>query len=343
MKPKSTLAILAAVALTVISAVSCETVIDYKGPDAQPKAVIYSVLQPDSLITVLVSESHSVFQMRYQPRQITDATVRVYRDGALLETLSYAEPAPVQEYVPANPYSLYASDANTPEPGSVYRVEVEVPGLPMAYGEAEVPFPVPVKITDTSSTEISYGLHELVVKLRFRDPAGEKNYYRFVASGTTGYYYGDKNEPFNPFTPVSIQRQELSYGSLSDPLIAPQQEDDIFDMYLQNTYFLFTDDLIPGREYLLRLTYTGVYPNTDYYEFLRARFCLNNITRDLYLHLQSYSAHIQARDNFLAEPVPVYTNIVNGLGVVGATSVGCDSLKIGDYPVEGVAYDMWLY
>lgn len=343
MKPKSIIIFLAAVALILTLSVSCETVIDYRGPDAQPKVVIYAVLQPDSLITVLVSESHSVFQLRYQSRQIPDATVRVYRDGVLLETLSYSEPSPAPDYAPRNPYSSYVSEANTPEPGSVYRVEVEVPGLPVAYGEAEVPSTVPVTITDTSSTETGYGYRELVVKFRFRDPAGEKNYYRFAASGTTGYYYGNKNEPYNPFTPVSVQRQELGYGSLSDPLIAPQQEDDIFDMYLQNTYFLFTDDLIPGREYSLRLTYSGVYPDTDYYEFLRARFCLNNITRDLYLHLQSYSAHIQTRDNFLAEPVPVYTNVVNGLGVVGASAVACDSLKIGEYPVEGVTYDMWYY
>jgi hypothetical protein len=343
MKTKSTITFLAAVALILILSVSCETVIDYRGPDAQPKVVIYAVLQPDSLITVLVSESHSVFQMRYQSRQIPDATVRVYRDGDLLETLSYSEPVPVPDYAPMSPYSLYESEGNTPEPGSVYRVEVEVPGLPMAFGEAEVPFPVAATITDTSSADIGNGYRELVVRFRFRDPAGENNYYRFTASGITGYYYGNKNEPFNPFTPVSVQRQELSYGSLSDPLIAPQQEDDIFEMYLQNTYFLFTDELIPGREYSLRLTFAGVYPDTDYYEFLRARFCLNNITRDLYLHLQSYSAHIQTRDNFLAEPVPVYTNVVNGLGVVGAASVACDSLKIGEYPVDGVTYDMWLY
>ena len=343
MKPKYTLTFLVAVALTLITTVSCETVIDYRGPDAQPKTVIYSVLHPDSLITVLVSESHSVFQLRYQPRQIHDATVRVYRDGVLLETLSYAEPAPVPEYAPLSPYSLYVSDVNSPEPGSIYRVEVEVPGLPLAYGEAEVPFPVAAAITDTSSADIGNGYRELVVRFRFRDPAGESNYYRFTASGNTGYYYGNKNEPYNPFVPVSVQRQELGYGSLSDPLIAPQQEDDIFDMYLQNTYFLFTDELIPGREYSLRLSYTGVYPDTDYYEFLHARFCLNNISRDLYLHLQSYSAHIQTRDNFLAEPVPVYSNVVYGLGIVGASSTACDSLKIGEYPVDGVTYDIWLY
>jgi hypothetical protein len=343
MKPKSNISFLAAVTLIVITSVACETVIDYRGPDATPKVVIYAVLDPDSLISVLVSESHSVFRVRYQPGQIPDAVVRVYRDGVLLETLTYTEPEPAPDYTPESPYSLYVSDATRPEPGNVYRIEAEVPGLPVVYGEAVVPLPVAATITDTSSTDLGNGYRELVVRFRFRDPAGEKNYYRFTASGMTGYYYGSKSEPFNPFIPVNVQEQELSYGSLSDPLIAPQQEDDIFDMYLANTYFLFTDDLIPGREYSLRMAYTGVYPDTDFNEFLRARFCLNNITRDLYLHLQSYSAHIQTRDNFLAEPVPVYTNVVNGLGVVGASSAACDSLKIGEYPVEGVTYDLWLY
>jgi hypothetical protein len=341
-KPKHIL-FLPAVVLLVLGLFSCESDIEYKGEEAEPKAVIYALLHPDSLISVSVAESHPVFQSRYQPRQITNAVVRVYRDGVLLEVLTYVTPPPVPDYAQPSPYSRYVSAVTRPETGRNYRIEVEVPGLPGAYGEAVIPDPVPVAVADTSSRDIGNGYRELVVKMRFRDPAGEKNYYRFSASGVSGFYYGDKNEPFNPFTPVNIHQVDLSYGSLSDPLIAPQQEDDIFDMYLSNSYFLFQDELIPGKEYSLKLTYNSIYPDTDYYEFLRACFRLNSITRDLYLHLQSYSAHNQARDNFLAEPVPVYTNITDGLGVVGAMSTSSDSLKIGDYPVEGVNYDMWLY
>jgi len=341
-KPKHIFFLPAVVFLT-LAFISCESDIEYKGTEAEPKAVIYALLHPDSLIAVSVAESHSVFQLRYQPRQIDNAVVRVFRDGVLLEVLTYVAPQPVPDYNQPTPYSRYVSNANKPEIGRSYRIEVEVPGLPGASGEASIPVPVPVVLSDTSSRDIGNGYRELVVRMRFRDPAGEKNYYRFSASGVSGFYYGDRNEPFNPFTPVNIQQVDLSFGSLSDPLIAPQQEDDIFEMYLSNTYFLFQDELIPGKEYSLRLTYNSIYPDTDYYEFLRACFRLNSITRDLYLHLQSYTAHNQARDNFLAEPVPVYTNVTDGLGVVGAMSTSSDSLKIGDYPVEGVTYNTWLY
>ncbi len=340
--PKHILCLPAAVLLT-LSLFSCESDIEYKGSEAEPKAVIYALLHPDSLIAVSVAESHSVFQSRYQTRQITDAVVRILRDGELLEILTYVAPQQVPDYGQPTPYSRYVSAGNKPEYGRTYRIEVDVPGLPGVYGEAVLPAPVQVAVADTSSRDIGNGYRELVIKMRFRDPAGEKNYYRFSATGVKGNYYGDRNEPFNPFTPVNIQWSDLSYGSLSDPLIAPQQEDDIFDMYLQNAYFLFQDELIPGREYSLKLTYNGIYPDTEYYEFLRACFRLNSITRDLYLHLQSYSAHTQARDNFLAEPVPVYTNVTNGLGVVGAMSTTSDSLKIGEYPVEGVTYEIRPY
>ncbi len=343
MKMKRIISLIPAALLIVFATVSCETTIDYKGPETEPKVVIYALLHPDSLISVSVSESHSVFRVPYQPRQITNAVVKIYRDDTLLETLTYQAAEPEPDYYPPNPYSRYVSSAYRPEYGHDYRIEVEVPGLRKAYGEARLPAPVTVEVADTSSMDIGYGYRELTVKLKFRDPAGEENFYRITASSLAGIYYGDKFEPYNPENAVGVQEADISYGALSDPLIAPRQEDDFFDMSMPNMYYIFLDELIPGKEYTMRLTYNGFYPDTDYFEFLFAWFRLSTITRDLYLYLQSYSAHLQTRDNFLAEPVPVYTNVTNGLGVVGAVSTTSDSLTIGEYPVDGVLYERWDY
>jgi hypothetical protein len=343
MKMKKLIYNFPAAILIVLAIVSCETTIDYKGPETEPKVVIYALLHPDSLISVSVSESHSVFRVPYQPRQITNAVVRLYRDETLIETLSYQVPGPVPDYYPPNPYSKYVSSTNRPEYGHEYRIEVEVPGLPKAYGETRLPAPVTVEVADTSSMDIGYGYRELTVKLRFRDPADEENFYRITASSLVGIYAGDKFEPYNPEISVGVQEADISYGALADPLIAPRQEDDFFDMSMPNMYYIFLDELIPGKEYTMRLSYNGFYPDTDYYEFMLAWFRLNTITRDLFLYLQSYSAHLQTRDNFLAEPVPVYSNVTNGLGVVGAMSTTADSLSIGEYPVDGVLYDRWYY
>jgi hypothetical protein len=343
MKMKKLIYHFPAAVLILFATLSCETTIDYKGPETEPKVVIYALLNPDSLVSVSVSESHSVFKVPYQPRQITNAVVRLYSEETLIETLTYQAPEPAPDYFPPNPYSKYVSSTYRPEYGKTYRVEVEVPGLPRAHGEAKLPAPVTVEVSDTSSMDIGYGYRELTVKLRFRDPAGEENFYRITASSLVGIYSGDRFEPYNPEIAVGVQEADISYGALSDPLIAPRQEDDFFDMSMPNKYFIFLDDLIPGKEYTMRLTYNGFYPDTDYYEFMFAWFRLSTITRDLYLYLQSYSAHLQTRDNFLAEPVPVYTNVTNGLGVVGAMSTTGDFINIGEYPVDGVLYERWHY
>lgn len=332
-----------AVMVLLLSSTSCESVIEFKGSEAEPKTVIYSLLHPDSLIRVSVAVSHAVFEERYEPKQIKDAVVRVFRDGLLIETLAYVPPGPRPDWYPADSYSRYMSLTNRPDYGSTYRIEVEIPGLSTATGEAILPEPVPVIRIDTGSVISEWGEKQLEVKVKFRDPAGVENLYRLTARGKGGEYFGNKEEPYLPFNPVVVTETDLSYGVWGEPLITPKQEDDIFGMYLQNTYSLFSDELIAGKEYDLTLRYNYKRLDTDYNEFTHSYFMLHSISRDLYLYLKSFSAHTQTRENFLAEPVMVYTNIINGLGVVGAMSTYTDSLKIGEYPVEGVFYEYYQY
>jgi len=332
-----------AVAVTLFFLSSCESIIEFKGEVTGPKIVIYALLQPDSLVTVSIAEGHSVFETKYEPGQITDAIVRLYNDGTLIETLAYVPPGPQPDYAPASQYSRYVSRDIKPGFGSTYMIEVEVPGLGTASGETRLPAPVPITGIDTLVKTAEWGEKHLVVKLNFRDPEGEENLYRLAARELEGMYGGDRNEPYSPEIPVSVIENDVSYGSYGEPLIAPKQEDDLFGMYMNNSYYLFTDELIAGKEYTLTMEYYLRQPDTIYYEFSHLYFMLQSVSRDLYMHLQSYSAHMQTKDNFLAEPVPVYTNITNGLGIVGAMSGSVVTLKRGDYPVEGVYYDYSQY
>lgn len=322
---------------------SCESEIKFRGEGTDPKIVIYSLLHPDSLIRVSVGVSHAVFDERYVPKQIQNAVVRVFRDGALLETLRYVTPGARPDWYPDDPYSRYESETYRPDHGSVYRIEVEIPGYNTASGEAVLPETVPIIRIDTTSTVTEWGERLLVVKVKFRDPAGKENHYRMTARGIAGTYYGNKGEPYTPFSPVRVTESDLSYGVLGEPLITPKQEDDIFGMYLQNTYSLFTDELVAGKEYDLTLRYNYKRPDTQYFEFEHMYFMLHSLSHDLYLYLKSLSAHMQTRENFLAEPVMVYTNVANGLGVVGAMSTSSGLFRAGEYPVDGVNYEYYQY
>jgi len=343
MKRKRMMTYIPALLIMAFLAGSCETIIKFRGDGGDPRIVIYTLLHSDSLIKVSVAVSHAVFDEKYEVEQITNAVVRVYRDGVLLETLDYVPPVPVPEYQPAITHSRYVSEVNRPVPGSTYKIEVEVPGLTTASGSAMLPDPVPIIRIDTTFVISEWGERQMEVKIKFLDPAGTENLYRLTARGISGVYYGPKEEPYSPLMPVMVTDEDLSYGASDEPLITPNQGDDIFGMELYNNYTLFTDELISGKEYSLTMHFYYKAPDTDYYEFDHTYFMLNTLSRDLYLYLQSLSAQAQTRDNFLAEPVLVYTNITNGLGVVGAISTGKDSLKIGDYPVEGVYYESYSY
>lgn len=341
---KRILRYLPALAILTLLTVSCEEVIPFKGEMIDPKIVIYSLLQPENVITVSVAKSHAVFEERYVPKQITDAVVKLYRDGEFIETLTYVGPEPQPEYYPAIPYSKYVSQGVKPVYGSTYRIEVEMAGMKKASGEAKLPGIIPVIGLDTIEDLQAGGNIMMEAKVKFSDPAGGNNFYRIAARSAEGMYFGDKSVPWSPETPVTIYETDCSYASDNDPVISPRKEEqDLFDMQIYNTYHIFSDELISGKEYALTLGINHRWPDTDYYEFSLFNFELQSITEDLYMYLRSSSAHTQTYDDFITEPVLVYTNIENGLGVLGAMSSSIVTLKIGEYPVDGVTYELNRY
>jgi len=327
--------------VATLLAVACTEEIKFTGEKIDPKIVIYSLLQPDSIISVSVAKSHAVFEEKYVPKQITDAVVKLYRDGEFVETLTYVPPEPQPEYYSAVPDSRYVSLGVKPDYGSTYRIEVEMTGMKMAAGEAKLPDVVPVIGLDTIENLPVGGNLIMEAKVSFSDPGGKNNFYRIAARSSEGMYYGDKTVPWSPEIPVTIYENDLSYASGNDPVISPQKEEqDLFGMRIENTYHIFSDELIAGKEYALTLELNHRQPDTDYYEFSLFYFELQSITEDLYMYLRTSSAHMQTNDAFVTEPVLVYTNIENGLGVVGAMSASTVTLKIGEYPVDGVTYEV---
>lgn len=327
-----------AVAILMFLTPSCEEIIEFKGEKIDPKIVLYAMLNPDDTISVSLAKSHAVFDNRYTPQQITNATVRLFRDGVLVETLAYVPPEPCENCMPAE-HSRYVSQGIRPVPGSTYRIEAEVTGFKPVSAETGLPVLVPVMSIDTT-TDTEEGCNTyLVTKVKFADPGATANYYRISVTRLEGYYNGDKSVPYRPEIPVRVTMSDDSYAATADPIIAPEQEDDLFGIYSSNTYNVFSDELISGQEYDLTLKISFYRrPDPTYYEFTHFKIELHSITKDMFLYLRSYAAHMQTRDSFFSEPVLVYSNIKDGLGVFGSGVISTADIKIGEYPVEGVNY-----
>lgn len=335
---KRVLQYLPAFAILTFVTPSCEEIIKFKGSAMEPKIVLFSILQPDSVITVYVSKSHAIIDDKYKPAQITNAVVRLYRDGEFVEMLTYVAPPAQSGYSSPVPHSKYVSQGINPVLGSTYKIEVEIPGLRTVKAEVSLPEVVPIIRIDTFRyKQDEVGVY-LVTEVRFIDPAMEENYYMLSGSQKDGYYNGNLEEPWYPGSLVMVVENDIYFEVDDEPLIAPEQEGDLFGMYLNNYFNVFNDELISGKQYDLTLKLFYRRPDTTHFEFSHFQIELQSITKDLYLYLLSYSAQMQTRDEIFSEPVPVYTNVENGLGVVGARLSSVATIEIGRYPVEGVNY-----
>jgi hypothetical protein len=323
---------------TLVTLSSCEETIEFRGERSEPKIVMYSLLQPDSLISVSISKSHAVFDYRYAPQQITNATVRLYGNDELLETLTYVVPEGTSGFPPSLLYSKYVTATTKPLQGVTYRIEAEVAGLKKATGEASLLSAVAIESVDTATMVGEGGTIYLKTSVRFSDPPNEDNYYMISLRRTDGYYYGDHSQPHDPESPVYVSDIDFSFAVREDPLITPVREEDLFGMYIENTFNVFSDELIAGKNYEFNLKLNYKMPDTTHYEFLHYYIDLQSISKEMYLYLKSYSAHMQTRDAFMSEPVLVYTNVENGAGVVGVRQSSHRTVGIGRYPVDGVLY-----
>lgn len=336
--------IITPVIIAIFFLASCEEIIEFKGEKLEPKIVMYSLFDPDSLIAVSIGRSYSVFEEDHNPEQIPDAAVRLYRDGEFLSELEYLPLPPGYIYSGMENLSRYVAPGIRPEPGSLYRIEAGVPGLKSVWAEVQLPEPVPVTDIDTFVITGYYQVRRIGTRVRFNDPAGEDNFYRLNVSMIEGSYTGPLNEPWSDEYTVWVNREDFTGAVIDDPLLKPAGDEDIFGLSDQNHFHIFSDELIPGKEYDLNLRVFAWEKDYSYYEFIHYRIELQSISRDLFLYLRSMSLHFSSGESPFVEPVIVYSNVVNGLGIVGARICSSATLKFGEYPVDGVPYEyssMW--
>jgi hypothetical protein len=155
---------------------------------------------------------------------------------------------------------------------------------------------------DTSGLEYD----KIIVNLT--DSRGVKNFYRI------NFYYHD--DLFNQFLPM--------FFNLNHPGLNSRNS-----MVLRDGSVLFNDELIDGRNVefnVVPLFGTG-FGNNKYKYMVE----LESISEDLYRYYISINRAREAGNggfDFGSNPVIVHTNIVNGLGIFGATNSGKDTLLV---------------
>ncbi len=328
-------AIFPLIALVLILFSSCEKEIEFNGEATEPLVVVNSFLMPDSVIKVELTKSRFFLDSKDDFDRINNATVSIEVNGQYKETLRFVNSG------------NYTGDYK-PLPGDSVALLVKVPGQEDVRSTVVVQQPSVILSVDTLSTKLTgryegqvmdniviawVNNYEKEIGIRIKDPAQQKNFYRlsvFFREEYTGYEHGYLSGYYLYFNLQGVSNETSSSNILG--LVDGESSDE---------FHVFTDELFDGKEIVIRFKINDyVLEPTPGYEHLfekptmevKRSYILNlqSIPQDTYLYLKSKDAAEQVFETFFTEPVQIYTNIENGVGIFGAITNNRRTIIVND-------------
>jgi len=292
---------------------SCRKVIDMDIADSEKHLVVNCLLSTDSVLNMYVGRSLGLLEDDYNSNSlVNNATIQLFEDGVFVEELQFCG---TPEYELVNSYK----STITPKIGSTYSIEVSAPGYPTVSANCVIPERVEIGSLSTYFTINEWGEEILQMSIGLNDNAATENYYQIGLSSINTYEYYD---------------YEL------DSLITYSQKEDLWaypvDPWLDNIAntsengLSFSDATFNGTNIVLNLsTYIYSY-NTNETKIL---IDLYSISKEYYNYLKSKSLYEES-DPAFSEPVQIFSNIENGLGIFAGASISSDSVIVTSTPIE---------
>lgn len=292
---------------------ACEKEIDISIPDRERKIVINSLFTANEPLSVNLTKSLSILD-RADIVYLNDATVDLYTNNQFMEHL------------------IFQSDGNYSgnillQPAIDYKIVVNRNGN-IATANNSIPNPVNIISIDTGSIRL-FDYDYLQCLIEFEDPAEEVNYYMLSANEkhTDIYEYYDYD-----LDSLFVDTMEFSSSFF-------ESDDIIIENWIyinENSYALFTDNLIDGKSYSINIRFER--GSNGYYDSgvdsSKIVFSLFSVSEAYFRYFKTFALHRESYENPFAEPVQVFTNIENGLGVFAGFSSDSDSIQYFSKPFE---------
>ena len=350
---------------------SCEKEIKFNNKLIAPKLVINSFVSSDSLFEATIALSKAVPGVEKPFEWIDNAKVVLYTNDEKSEELQAVEIIYIQDdnnyYWEDNsntrPKTKYRSIKTKAEAGKTYKIEVIHPEHGTAYGETTLPQPVEIISLKSEKTLMNYEWggkdNQLIVTMKFKDTPNEDNYYRLSFTRMYGssetFKYDETEKDTSQFTIYISTRKNGTNLNTSDPIFSNDEDANDFLFGSPGNYYnLFTDNLIDGKEYEISFVafnkFVDEYSLDTLYNFLEApgEFCkidvkLSSLSREAFLYIKSSHAQDWYGEDFFSEPVQVFSNIENGIGIFAGYSSSVKSLTVGNYPIDTIRYELNEY
>jgi hypothetical protein len=249
----------------------------------------------DSLISFAMTRNYGILEdiQRFEDWYVPGATVEIYEDGQKWCTFG-----------PANVDSGYQMTAVLPEdfnPGSTYEIRANHPDFPAARAVQIMPEPLNIDSVSIKYDAVpgEFGDRLNLLEVSIRDQPGVKNYYEVTLfSNSLVVIYN----PDGQTDTLGLQRYALYVDGYNDPNVVAG-----FD-----NGGLLSDQFFDGKTYKFQARfYANSYNVADSTIAVRVR----SVTEDYYKWSRSYQAYYDADDNPLVEPISIFHNLENGLGI----------------------------
>jgi hypothetical protein len=278
------------IALFIIFLVSCEKEIAYKGKDKDPVLVLNGLIEIDSTFRIYLERSFFFLSDE-------DPSDKFIKSGATitLTNLSSGEIFTMTNSTNENCYDFpFISPENTK-----FKIEIQHPDYETIKSEMTTNHKIEIISVDTSSFTNTNGLQKRA-KIKWNDPLGENYYFLRVYSYDPefGYKYN-------------------TWFSSSDPSLTEGIDPALSASNSQTDEVYFNDILFDNKEKILEINFDIYYGSSQEYNPIYT-YELITLNKEAFKYIQSVKKYLYG-DNFLSEPIKVYSNIENGFGIFGST------------------------
>ena len=262
---------------------SCQKTVIIDVGQIKTRLVVNSVLIKDSLLQIQLSKSKSMMDSAQSINLINDATIKIFADDTLKQTLTKGISG------------LYTASFK-PNLNSDYRIEIENTGFGHVEASSRIPL-APHLASATQTTVLTPGSSPQLIKFKIgiKDDGIVPDYYYLRA------FFIKKG-----YQPGASTDMVLACDIYSDDNVI------ISDNHTLNGV-IFDDGAFIGSDYEL-IVYTPYRIN----RYFNLWFELSSLSPDYYKYLVSTIMQNNAGDNPFAEPVVIRSNVINGTGIFGA-------------------------
>ena len=316
---------------------ACETTVEVDIPRDATKPTVNAFFTPDSVWSVALSQNRYILDNN-RFKSLPEATVEVWQGEQLVTELQY------QGENVLKGYSIYRATDAYPQADDDYTLRVSHPDYGDLIASSQVPSPpqivsVTFDVLDVRqegqfvNNQIAYGL-----TLHLDDPPQE-NFYSLSLILR-----------FEDFGTIDINGNNMLLIEDNDLLVSIQSDDPVVDNAFSSyrDELLFKDVSFNGQQYEMKVY--GAFETDDprYFQLFDEGFALNeeaydkegnivrqagdttgvntlhailrNTTEEYYNYNYTRDLQVSVENNPFAQPVQVYDNIENGLGIFAGYS-----------------------